>query len=110
MVLPPYAAYKDYKFMKTAASLVYFNGEIFAMRLLTLRFWALFRYGAHACRSKIAKSTNLIKFANSPRTPCIGELRGASNLASNLTRKLAVQTLALVKITQISKTALRVRF
>jgi hypothetical protein len=29
---------KDYKFMKTAASLVYFNGEIFAMRLLTLRF------------------------------------------------------------------------
>ena len=54
--------------------------------------FVVFRYGTHACCSKIAKSANLIKFANSPRTPCIGELRRVSNLASNLTRKLAVQT------------------
>ena len=34
----------------------------------------------------------LIKFANSPRTPCAVELCVVSNLASNLTRKLAAQT------------------
>ena len=27
--------------------------------------FAVFRYGTHACRSKIAKSANLIKFARS---------------------------------------------
>ena len=36
----------------------------------------------------------LIKFANSPRTPCTVELHSVSNLASNLTRKLAAQRLA----------------
>lgn len=34
----------------------------------------------------------LIKFTNSPRTPCTVELHSVSNLASNLTRKLAAQT------------------
>ena len=36
----------------------------------------------------------LIKFTNSPRTPCTVELHSVSNLASNLTRKLAAQRLA----------------
>ena len=87
---------------KSAASLVHFRGEIFAKRLWALRFWilfstlffAVFKYSAYACRSKIAKSAILIKFANSPRTPCTVELHSVSNLASNLTRKLAAQRLA----------------
>ena len=55
VVLPPYAVYKDYKFTKIRSEPVYFKGEIFAMRLSALVFWALFstrffavfKYGAH---------------------------------------------------------------
>ncbi len=49
------AIYKDYKFTKIRSEPVYFKGEIFAMRLSALVFWALFstrffavfKYGAH---------------------------------------------------------------
>ncbi|WP_298789774.1 hypothetical protein [uncultured Campylobacter sp.] len=34
------------------------------------------RYGAHACRSKIAKSANLIKFVGSTRVPLM-QMNGA---------------------------------
>ena len=43
--------------------------------------FAVFKYGTHTCSLKIAKSANLIKFANSPRTPCAAKRRGVSNLA-----------------------------
>jgi len=38
VVLPLYAVYKDYKFTKIRSEPVYFKGEIFATRSLTLRF------------------------------------------------------------------------
>ena len=61
--------------------------------------FAVFRYGTHACRSKIAKSANLIKFAIA-RERLAQPSGAACQIWLNLTRKLAEQTLALVKFTQ----------
>jgi len=50
------------------------------------------------------------KFARSPRAQGIGELRGVSNLALFNPQTSGTDAWKLVKFTQISKTALQVRF
>jgi len=77
-----FTAYKDYKFMKIRSDSSLFEGRNFCyLDFVFDSVFAVFRYGTHACHLEISKTANLIKFADSPRTPCADKWRGVLNLA-----------------------------